>query len=471
MQRIRQRSGQIMIFFVMVVVVITFFVLWNFDLHKILRVKSIAQNAGDASALMAARWQGMTLNLIGDLNLMQALALSAGNTEAGVAINDAQARLAFTGPMIALQASQQAAKNNGVFVNAEFTEFMADHARAVREDYTAPVGPGGEMLFPEPWPGAWEEYADMLDLVAADGVAAGPDNMRLYSDSTGGHTLLDPGFYEAIAGRTWCWFYHNAPDLLESYSNFFPVWWDPLPEPPVTIVHNSEFYTLGLMPYTTTLDALGFDLQDLDARAQARELPGNMTETGLVASAVWYVYNPQSWSDWTVMAADGPANFPITGTLRPQYNYVGADAVVRVETTVERLTPGAQNAGTTNTITWTAAAKPFGYLEGDSRPDSQSIVLPAFHDVRLIPVDSSTMPAGGGYNIGWRNHIEEHLPLYMEQGPANLPNCFYCNQLSQWENPALRAEGVAWLQLYSNQCTATGGPGGGGPGGGTRTGH
>ncbi len=470
MQRRQHNAGQVMVFFVMVVVIITFFVLWNFDLHKVLHVKARAQNAGDAAALMAGRWQGISLNLIGDLNLMQALALSAGNAEAGDAINDAQVRIAYTGPMIALQASQQAAKNNGLYVNPDFTAFIAEHARTVRHEYTAPVGPDGGMLFPEPWPGAWNEYADMLDLVAADGVAAGPDNMRLYSDATGGHTLLDIGFYEAIAGRSWCWFYRNEPTLLEDYQNFFPNWWEALPQPPVRHYFNSEFYSLGLVRRETRLDTF-ISAETADAHAVRRLLPGMMTETGVTERAIWFCYDPQRWSDWQIMDASGAQRFPITGELRPQYNYVGADAAVRVEATAERMTPGPRNTGTTNTIAWTAAAKPFGFLEEDSRPDSLGVVLPAFHDVRLIPVDASTMPAGGSFNLAWRRHVEQHLPLYMEGGPSVLPACFYCTQLRQWENRGFRAEGVAWLRLYSDRCTDHGGPGPGRPGGGSRRGH
>ena len=64
-----------MIFIVMVVVILSFVVLWNIDLHKVIYVKSLSQNAGDSAALAGARWQAITLNLIGDLNVMQAVAL------------------------------------------------------------------------------------------------------------------------------------------------------------------------------------------------------------------------------------------------------------------------------------------------------------------------------------------------------------------------------------------------------------
>ena len=40
------RSGQTMIFMVMILVILAFVVLWNLDLHKILFVKFLCQNAG-----------------------------------------------------------------------------------------------------------------------------------------------------------------------------------------------------------------------------------------------------------------------------------------------------------------------------------------------------------------------------------------------------------------------------------------
>ena len=66
------------------------------------------RDAGEA-ALAAARWQGATLNLVGELNLMHALALSAQDSAAVGAITNLQARLCFTGPLTALIAAQVAA--------------------------------------------------------------------------------------------------------------------------------------------------------------------------------------------------------------------------------------------------------------------------------------------------------------------------------------------------------------------------
>ena len=456
-----------MVFFIMVVVIATFFVLWNFDLHRILHVKSVSQNAGDAAALMAARWQGITLNLIGDLNLLQAVALSSGDTDTAASITNMQARLCFVGPMIGFMAAQQAAKGNKIYVNPEYTRILREHADRVRSDYPSAQTAGGEPLFPEPYPGCWREYAAMLDVIADEGVAAGPDNIRYYTDRAGGHVLLDIGFYEAVGGRNWCWFHHHAPDLPADYTNY--RWWSPLPDIPHFAAINSEIYGLGLSREFTGLDALTTDFEAFADLAEERSYD-RPADTSLTVTATWYVYDAECWTAWDAISPYGEEPFPVTGPVRPQYDYAGADAAVRIEAEAARITPGPGGASITNIITWSAAAKPLGYLNDDDRPDSAGLVLPAYHDVRLIPIDASSAPAAGGYNLAWRRHIEDHLPAYMQYGPR-ARSCWYCLQLRTWEDPLFRGDGVAWLEENSWRCDVSASGGGGHRGGGTRRGH
>jgi len=172
------RSGQTLIFLVLIVVILAFVAIWNFDLHKTVYVKTLSQNAGDAAALAAARWQGLTLNLIGDLNILQAVAWTEGDTDTASEIAALQARLCYVGPMIGFMASQQAAKNNGIYVNTRYTARVRQHAQDVRTVYPS-LGDDGRMMFEEPYPGCWQEYADMIETVADNGIAAGPDNARI----------------------------------------------------------------------------------------------------------------------------------------------------------------------------------------------------------------------------------------------------------------------------------------------------
>jgi len=465
-----------MIFFLMILVILVIVVLWNYDLHKILYVKSITQNGGDSAALVAARWQGITLNLIGDLNIMHALAIQPDGTDADIApsISNTQARLCFVGPMIAYMAAQQAAKNNHIFQNDRYSQRTLQHATAVRVDYPRASGPTGDPLFPEPYPGCWSEYADMLQLIGNEGVAAGPDNASLYTDYAGGAVLLQIDFYDAIAGRTWCWFYNEAPTLLEDYQNFFPCWWPPLPDIPHIQYINSEIFGLGLVKVETALSGLTANPGDMAGQITTlgsdRGLGAPAASNFMDTVSTWYCYSPGAWSTWDAMATDGPDPFPATGRVKPQYDYTGADAAIRIEATASRVTPGHRGAEISDTITWTAAAKPFGYLNEADQPNScGGLVLPAFREVALIPVDASSAPSGGGYNIPWRDHIEQHLPLYMENGPTES-SCYYCRQLMTWENEEFRQVGVVWLSSNSYQCVASGGPGRY-RGGGTRRGH
>ena len=463
-----RKAGQTMVFLIMALVLIAFIAFWTFDLHKIVYVKFLSQNAGDSAALAAARWQGTTLNLIGDLNILQAVALTRGDTRTAGAISELQARLCFVGPLTGLLAAQQAAKNNGIHNNDAFTARILAHAATVRTDYGRTFGPNGDLLFPEPYPQAWSDYAAMLELIAADGIAAGPDNAQFFDDYDGPHILLDPDFYDAVAGRIWCWFFHRYPNLLEDYSGF--GWWPPLPDRLSTAnPMNSEYFGLGL----TRVAVIGSSAPFAAAETlrQDRNLGGAPIDVNAMANAtsVWYCYDAGKWSDWAAFAPTNDTPFPATGSIKPQYDYAGADAAIRIEALPTRLTPGSQPAK----IIWSAAAKPFGYLNAQDRPNIYGLVLPAFRQVRLIPVDASSAPAAGAFDLQWRDHIETHLPEYMRGGTALLDRrCWYCQQLITWESAAFRQSGVDWLRNNSGQCRQHGGgPGGGGSGGGTHRGH
>ena len=475
----RTRSGQTMIFLIMILLILAFVAIWNFDLHQTISVKMLSQNGGDGAALAAARWQGITLNLVGDLNIMQAVAFTQGDPDTAANVAELQARLCYVGPMVGLVAAQQAAKNNGVYTNEYFTSNVLAHANVVRTDYPR-IGSDGQMLFPEPYPNCWQEYADMITVVAEQGVAAAPDNAAYYQDYTGGHLLLDRDFYDAIASENWCWFYHHAYQVLLNYTDYH--WWPPLP---LSIPHprpiNSEYFGLGLEKEVIISDARVVEMMD--------SLRTNRGLSSLVLSNVagsvtssWYCYDGGEWTGWTGLATNGADAFPISGPVRPQYDYAGADSVIRVLATASRLTPGASD----REVTWTAAAKPFGYLNDDQRPNAYDLVLPAFHDIRLFPVDAATGGRGGAFDHGWRDHIEGHLPSprYMAGGPSELdPGCYYCQQILKWDHvtprplppgstepPWFRDAAKAWLAVNYRLCDIHGGGGGGG-GGGRRRGH
>ncbi len=476
-------AGQTMIFMVVALVILAAALAWVFDVHSILHLKARAQNAGDAAALAAARWQALSLNLVGDLNILQALAVAAGDTNASARISDTQARLCFAGPLVGLLAAQQAAKNNRFYSHAEFTAQLQAHAALVGQTYAAETN-----VFPEPYPGAWADYGGMLSNLAAQGVSAGPDNTRYFSDVSSAHWLLGRGFYEAVAGRDWCWFYWNGMALLQTYLGVQS--WPPLPSAPAAPdTANSEIFGLDLAPWSGSLPGGAAAVPRIDALRAARGLGDTpVSNAAAGAAATWYRYR---WTAWTALA---PAQrFPVLPLrVKPDQDYAGADAVVRVEAPhaarrsapmpglrpfLARTAPAAaalEREVAPAPATWTAAAKPIGSLSADGRPvrpDAYGLVLPAFRRVRLIPVDAATAATAAAYDLAWRTHITEHLDLYLQSGPAGLDaGCWYCQQLMTWETPAFRQEGALWLSDTNNVCEHRhGGPGG--PGGGTRRGH
>jgi len=467
-----RHSGQAIVFLLLAFTALIFVLLFNVDLHRIIQRKDQAQNAGDAAALAAARWQGATINLVGELNLMHVLALANGQAAAVEAITNMQARLCFTGPMTALFAAQIAAKNNHMYVDADMTALLNEHVATIRSQYTARFD--GALYFAEPWPGAWNEYADMLAQITADGIAAGPDNAQFFLDPSAGHLLMEKAFYEAIEGRDWCWFYLHARDWLASYSSFRD--WPQIPEPDVADYADSEIFGIGLRPFSTRLSNL-FSASELEACFQAAGFD-TVTASQITATNIldrienWYVYNAKDWTAWTRISPDGENAFPITGTVRPEYDTAGADAVLRVYASVDRITPGIDGGNRSDRVVWSAAAKPFGYLEDGTDKlcvnAASSFVLPAFRNVRLIPVDAASGSENNSSDIEWVRHIHSHLQPYLDVGPR-LSGCRYCSALATWENAAFRQEGIAWLELNCQNCKVS--TGGDHRGGGSRRGH
>lgn len=460
-----KKSGQTLIFMTMVVVMIAFAALFYFDVHKVLHVKAVSRNAGDAAALAGARWQAISLNLTGSLNIAQAQAhidsLSNGQTYSPDAelIADLRQRIAFSGPIYGFVSAQQAAKQNGLFNHDDF----ASEVYQVAADYR-----DLDILFPPSsgYDTAADEVADMLELAAQHGVAVAV--AQQYNPPTTYHLLLNPAFYDAVAGRSWCWFFYNAFDELQNYTDY--TYWDDLNLPGTFFDRsNSPYLSLwvrrvrirSLIPvfpadstWANTMERLRSELDALEERdSDAYE---NF-------DANWAFYNSSRWNSWQSRI---PENFPWDGEIRPEFDYAGADSAVAVRTQTERHT----NFQGANTINWSAGAKPFGQLENSEPPNLYGLIVPAFTDVRLIPVDTTS---GGGAQLrpGWIHFIRHILPDYIDHGPSTLPpGNWYATQLLTWEERSFRESGVDWLLTNSDSCRRSTGGGGGG-GGGTSHGH
>jgi hypothetical protein len=469
----------------LVVVMLAFAALFYFDLNKVLHIKGMTKNGGDAAALAGARWQAISLNLIGSLNVAQAAALtdalSQGQTSTPEmeTISALQQRIAFSGPIYGVMAAQQAGKKNGLHNRPEYADSVSDHVNIVRDEYG--------LLYPQPFPPsgdfatAWEEVADMYSLIAEHGMAVQPAWQYYLTYSHYNHLLLNPSFYDAIAGQSWCWFYQNAYSELQSYEDWTD--WEALPPldpaPPV----NAEVLSLHLqrvrvrdtvpvLPPGTDWENLMSDLQNV-----LTQLETDTPDTYGEVNVLWSGYRPSRWSSWTSII---PENFPWDRDVRPEYNYGGADSAMAVIAESPRHSDPEflqnEDLATVFQVEWSAVAKPFGTLEGfggEARPTTAGVVLPAYTDIRLIPIDTSMSGGNDQLRPGWIEFITNILPDYMVGGPSVLPmDNWYARQLVTWETDIFRLTAINWLLTNSASCEQSSpGPGSGGSSGGTRFGR
>ena len=466
-----KRCGQVLPLVFVAALALLFAALWIADLGAAVRAKDEAQNAGDAAALAAARWLGTTLNLEGDLNLAHAAALAAGDADAVEAVTNAQVRALFSGPLAGVAAAQRAAKLNGAPENAGFTALVLERAAVARRGYSA-ILPDGSRALAEPWPGAWEDYARMLEATAAEGIAAGVDNAAFYEDPEGSHWLLRQEFYLAVLGRDWCWFRNRAPALVSAYSGF--RWWPALPEPGREPPHSPELLPPRLHPELAlpqdVVSAPRFAAAAAEAGLADSISPLLLGPATNAPAQPWIFFDFPAWGGWTAMK---DPEFPVEGTLRREYDVAGADAVFRIERPVELPSEPRRGAPP---ATWSAAAKPFGHLRSAEAPDGRepvsasAAVLPAWRTVRLFPLDASSMPSGGTFDLAWREHCTGHLPPYLSRGTGALSSgCRWCRALRLWEDPALRRSASRWLSTNAWKCAVS--PPGSGPGGGSGHAH
>ena len=154
----RKERGQVLILALIALLVLVLAIFILFDVSNIIRAKVKAQNAVDAAALTGANWQRHTLNLVGELNLINATTalmsdpnfmraesdredeefsldraviqrqLLAKTTRT---INQMQQRVLFIVPLIGFGAAQQTAKNNGINATEEWGKRVSDQLDSV----------------------------------------------------------------------------------------------------------------------------------------------------------------------------------------------------------------------------------------------------------------------------------------------------------------------------------------------------
>ncbi|VGO17100.1 hypothetical protein PDESU_05695 [Pontiella desulfatans] len=484
-----RKSGQAIIFLMVVLVIGILAVVWNFDLHRVVSAKLRMRNAGDAAAMAGARWQGHTLNMIGDLNLIQVAILSeayalydqeyqawlaAGGDESDEpepvfedyydpaemeTLHELRLRLELVGPLGAFAVAQQTAFNNGAMHDPALADNLLMLASDLREE-----------IAETPYDNAWEEYADLLEDLAVRGVCVGSYALMLPQRP---HPLLSEGFYGAIAQALadwWCPMY-SYRYYLENYEDFES--WPKFP---------SKF-RYRLM-FDLQLDEFEVEILDdtisipesamLDGEEYLDQLEGYLTNqtdvidedfTDYVTNAVfeadlayWHVYHRETWTrpwprpakynDETDLSKPRPL-FAIRDSVKPKFNYLGAVAGISMSAPVSRGILSSSKNQTVD-LSYKAKAKPFGLLnteEGIEPPHYFGFVFPCFDDVRLIHSDIGQKVMSGEFY----EHASRHVRPYLENGPSALhPDCPYCRLLNAWENLDRQA-GLEWIdRAYSD---------------------
>ncbi len=460
------RRGQVAVYLALVLVAVTFLVMMNVGAFLGVSARNTTMNAGDAAALAVARHQGELLNRIGAWNVEHLRAALAGDAESCAEIAALQLRCSFLDPLDGILIGNEAAKRNDCDKNERMQDLLKRHVTDVRLFYAA-----NPDVYPEPWEGAWEEYAQRLELAVGGGVWAGPDNID-FRNAAKGHFLLDKDFYSAIAGRNWCWFHFNAKSLLEAYSSFRD--WAPLPaaddETRRRKSCNSEIYSLGLVRRTgSAVDLIGKDAIMRLTGATAEEVEkAPLLRDELQA---WFFYDTvEPWRRWWELDVDGAWAFPAMGRVKPEYDVRGCAAVCRV---TRRFANVVSDENEREAV-WAAGAKPFGTVPGEDdeaevATATRGLVVGGFAEVRLVPLD-----AVGGRDLStadpdWMLHVHDHLGVYLDRGPGHFPSCWYCRQLVDWESTNLRSTGSRWLKYNSSTCIRP--TEGGGGRGGSAHGH
>ncbi|OGV32238.1 MAG: hypothetical protein A2020_14570 [Lentisphaerae bacterium GWF2_45_14] len=241
-KRRKYQGGQTLILAVLAVIIIAAAIVFLFDLQNIIRGKIKAQTAVDAAALVGAKWQMNSLNMIGELNIIKACTTiitdmpetASGKyssnplwgpnnndvsclSEASSLLSQMQVRIGFTGPLIGFGAAQQAAKNNGLNYVDEYCVELAQKYEYLSSE-EGDVYYGSDVTIPALYGYSWREpYTEMIrnimqysDLDMPTGVAVNMNSCwvsepLLSSDSNISNNYLSmKSIYTAINANYWC---------------------------------------------------------------------------------------------------------------------------------------------------------------------------------------------------------------------------------------------------------------------------
>ena len=472
----RKNSGQVLVLGLVMVVILLFAIFFFFDIHNVIRGKIKLETAEQATALAAARWQAESLNLVGELNLLAATerillediidipdamkAEEVSNITRGTArvtaINEMQSRVTFIGPLIALAAAQQTAKNNGITPVKETGN--SDNPQNVADDFAEyqnklndekNIYSSTDNLNINGY--SWKEpYKKILQEIMDIGIAARPSGMVVGIEGVDPSYLADESLYSAIIACSrgypaWChWRLRQLIKMDDAY--FEGIDWYSPDFQWIKFSQQSEIYPLDVVLNTfkskdPTSDqpgeyerfsdaalALGYQTITEDAARNFhckfyhynhRWLPDSATYNGPVVSddSPWRrgIYLRRNVADYAVYGgamayAECVEHVPGTIPFSSAYSVEQANRISqgkaelnreKGKVLVKKYSDSTIQVGGNYSIDRQnsgCVAKPVGRLKNDANPVSVPIVLPVFDRVNLIP---STMQNIRIFSYNW----------------------------------------------------------------------
>ena len=433
------KSGQIAIFLMLLIAGLVLMLALNVEVFTAARAKLKLQNAADASAIALTRWQGITLNLIGDLNLAHIKAINdrvpadefSTNFIAG--ITALQRHLSAVGPLVGFKVANDLAAENGASRSdrmANATELIAQNTDAI--------------------------YYEMVRKIMANGVYAGIDNAKMPND-----LYLNSTFYDAIRSRdyvTLC--------RLGGKNHALPQVPDKVPALD-ELVSSGCFGFIGANQcgLNGTSDFLAYELLELAHKFTLDSVtPENLwTNRELLVSSdpklSWATYDSDEWKNG--LPSDlRPGRFPwLNGMeVRHEHAVMGGSAIIRLEEYVTTSQKDPRNVGSlkelgeknissntfVNTIVAEAGAKVFANSGGKNVLESSvypPLILPTFTSVRLVP-----------YQFAANNRSdtadEDHIKAFPRKDSGQLSQ--YQKLLDLYHSEAFQKQAAQWYLTHDH---------------------
>ena len=459
----KARNGQVALYLVMVLLAIAVLMMVNVNAFLAVRSKNRMMNAVDGAALAAAKYQGHLLNEVGRMNVEHLRAAVLGEPwtdengeDEGIRLRE----LTFLRPVEAIRISNEAAADWG-FKGGETPQAMegfGDHIQEIRQNPDLyPPTEGGENL--------WHLYASALASALAGNPAVLPSYMEMVNPGSSG-LFANHGFYDVLAAKAWCWF--SIGDHAQ-YLDGDPSQAEPYEITPVEAPENSEVYSLHVT-YGTWMDSGWADEYIAGRGFSAKWTNFVCRVTGLGPEAfssrsyaadetqVWAFYD-DLWRTWSTTY--NPDDFPIAGTIKPEYDVAGCVASCMMLGHVQQIGQDDEKRQSDKTILVTAEAKPLGTVEGldgGTEPVTayNRFIAPShpgeriFTEAQLVLMGSVPRSPGVSMEPDWYDHVKKHAP------GNPFPGCGYCKLWSEWSDPSFRSSIRDWLRQNAESCRASG---------------